>query len=191
MAAGHTIRSVLGAYGRFLAFLDGQDLLDRDGGPTDRLTPAVFDRYVAVLRQTCAPITIVSYVAILGLMVQTMAPERDWGWVWRIHSRLKRHAKPVRDKRARVVSAATLLALGAELMQQARTEDLPDKERLLRFRDGLMIAALICMPLRQSNFLAIRIGHELVQAGEGWALRFGKEATKDGRAQCLPWPPEL
>lgn len=186
-----TIRSVLGAYGRFLAFLDDQDLLDRKGGPADRLTPAVLDRYVAVLRQTCAPITVVSYVAVLGLMVQAMAPERDWGWVWRVHGRLKRRAKPVRNKRARVVPAAGLLALGDELMRQAQTEDLPDKERLLRFRDGLMIAALICMPLRQSNFLSIRIGHELVQAGEGWALRFGKEATKDGRAQCLPWPPEL
>lgn len=186
-----TIRSALGGYGRFLAFLDGQGLLDQKGGPADRLTPAMLDRYVALLRQTCAPITVVSYVAILGLMVQAMVPDQEWGWVWRVHSRLKRRAKPERNKRALVVSAADLLVLGDELMQQARMEDLSDKERLLRFRDGLMIAALICRPLRQSNFLSIRIGHELVQAGEGWALHFGKEATKDKRAQHMFWPTEL
>jgi integrase/recombinase XerD len=186
-----TIRAAVGAYGRFLAFLEAQGLLDREGAPADRLTPFVLDRYVAKLRETCAPVTVASYVATLSMMVQVLAPGKDWNWVWHAHRRLKRRAEPIRNKRARVVPAADLLALGDELMRQARTEDMPDKERLLRFRDGLMIAMLICRPVRLSNFLHIRIGHELVQAGNGWALCFDKDATKDGRAHHFPCPPEL
>jgi integrase len=187
-----TRRSAVGAYGRFLAFLAAQNLLDPEGGPGERVTPLIIERYVAEVRATCSSVTVANYVAVLGMMVQAMVPGRDWTWLWEIHARLQRLATPSRGKRARVVPAADLVALGHDLMAEGE-ELAPHAARpaALAYRDGLMIALLASRPVRQANFLAVEIGRHLIRVADGWILRFEAGETKTRQFLELPLPAAL
>lgn len=185
-------RSAVGAYGRFLAFLDAQDALDPAAGPGDRVTSAILERYIAAVRATCSSVTVASYLGVLGMMIQAMVPERDWTWLWRVQARLQRLATPSRNKRARVVPAADLVALGRDLMAEAEgLVPQARREAALAYRDGLMIALLASRPVRQANFLAIEIGGHLLRLGEGWLLRFEGHETKTRQPLELTLPTAL
>ncbi len=185
-------RAAVGAYGRFLAFLAARGELDPAAGPGGRVTPASVERYVAAVRATCSSVTVASYVGVLGMMIQAMVPERDWAWIWQVQSRLQRLATPSRNKRARVVPAADLVALGHDLMAEA--EPLAAhaaRQAALGYRDGLMIALLASRPVRQANFLAIEIGRHLLRRGDGWLLRFEGHETKSRQPLEFPLPTAL
>ncbi|MBK1659852.1 site-specific integrase [Paracraurococcus ruber] len=173
-------RAALGVYGRFLAFLDARGTLDPTAGPGDRVTPALLNAYVSAVRSSCAPVTAASYVGVLGMTVQAMVPGRDWAWLWQVQARLQHLAVPSRNKRARVVPAAELVALGHDLMAEAG-QPAAARQAALAYRDGLMIALLASRPLRQANFLAIEIGRHLLREGDAWLLRFEGRETKTGQ----------
>jgi integrase/recombinase XerD len=177
-----TRRSAVGAYGRWLAHLAAEGALDPAAEPAERVTPEAIRRYLAVLEPACSSITVANYIAVLVMMLQALAPERDWAWLSQVQARLQRRATPSRDKRPRLVPAAELFALGLDLMAEAEAAPAGEAvEAALAFRDGLMIALLATRPLRQRNFLAIEIGRHLLQVGEGWRLTFGGEETKTRR----------
>lgn len=129
---------------------------------------------------------------MLDMVLRALAPDRDWIWLRRVTRRLLNRAEPSRNKRARVVPAADLLQLGLDLMQNAEAGGtLSHKDRLLAFRDGLMITTLISRPLRRSNFLSVEIGRHLLPVGAGWSLTFTAGETKAGRRLEVSYPPEL
>ena len=148
-------------------------------------------RYLAALRSSCALVTLASTVDWLAMTIRVLAPERDWSWLGAVHRRLQRRAEPSRNKRARVVPAADLYAFGLELMRQGQCKGGQEKNGLLAFRDGLMIASLVSRPLRASNFMAIEIGRQLSRVGAGWALCFPAAETKNARPLEFPYPAEL
>ncbi len=179
-----TTRAVVGAYCRWLAFLAQDGQLDAGLAPEARITPAAVRRYVDWLRVRCAPVTLAGYLAWLSMMAQAMAPGRDWRWLQAVQARLQRHARPIRNKRPRVVPAQALLQLGLDLMARAEATEtslagMPAAAR--DFRDGLMIALLAARPLRQHNFLGIEIGRHLRKLGDGFVLTFAAEETKNWR----------
>ncbi len=177
-----TRRSAVGAYGRWLAHLEAGGALDSAAGPAERVTPEAIRRYLAVLQSACSSTTVASYIAVLAMTLKALAPERDWTWLSQVQARLQRRAAPSRDKRARIVPAAELFALGLDLMAEAEAALEGDEvDAALAFRDGLMIALLATRPLRQRNLLAIEIGRHLLQVGEGWLLAFGGDETKTRR----------
>jgi integrase len=187
-----TTRAVVGAYGRWLAFLAQESQLDVDLAPEARITPEAVRRYVAWLQARCAPVTLAGYLAWLSMMAQALAPDQDWRWLQTVQARLQRHAKPIRDKRPRVVPVQELLKLGLELMAKAETTE-PSSPRMLAaaardFRDGLMIALLAACPLRQRNFLGIEIGRHLCKLSAGFVLVFAAEETKNARPLEVPVP---
>ena len=187
-----SIRAALSVYGALLAFLDRHGLLIIEQSPSDRLTPAVLDSYVAALRSSRSTVTVASYVGVLGMMLQALEPDADWSWLRLVHRKLKHRAEPSRNKRARIVPAAELLALGQDLMWEGQFgTGLDPQQRLLAYRDGIMIATLICLPMRVSNFLGIEIGCQLFRVSKGWALSFSTEETKNHRALRFPYPAEL
>src|SRR3546814_2708771 len=55
-------------------------------------------------------------------------------------------------------------------------------------RDGLIIALLICCPVRIANLTAIEIGNHLVAADDGYVLTFRSEETKNGDEINLELP---
>lgn len=118
-----------------------------------------------------------------------MFPDRDWTWMRGVIRNLAYLAKPVRDKRAKIVSARELLDYGFELLARAEGEDGGSAlDRALLYRDGLMIAMLAARPFRESNFAPIVIGQHLVKRGAAYWLCFEGSETKNHRPIELPVP---
>jgi len=190
-----TSKSLVGAYGRWLAYLADHGEVDPAATPTARMTPETIRAYVHYLQQNCASVTVASYIGVLSMMVQAMVPDQDWRWLRSMQARLQRVAKPMRNKRPRIVPAGELLQLGLDLMAGATAGEAnqqpPCNEDARDFRDGLMIAWLATQPLRQRNFLMIEIGRQLIQTTSGYELVFTAEETKNHRPLELPLPPAL
>jgi integrase/recombinase XerD len=187
-----TLKAAIGAYGRWLDFLARHDLLDVNQGPADRVTIANIGTYITDLRGRCSSVTLTSYIGILGTMVNAMAPDVGWEWLWRVQARLQKHAVPSRDKRARIVSSGELLALGKELMARAEAMGgVPSLHAALLYRDGMAIALLTLCPLRRTNFVNITFNRNLVPVGEGYTLCFSKDETKNKQRLEIPFPMEL
>jgi site-specific recombinase XerD len=187
-----TLHAAVGAYGRWLAYLNDHGGLDHGLGPGERLTPDAMRGYVTYLRIGRSSTTVASYIGVLSMMVQAMAADRDWRWLQAVQSRLRRRAEPTRNKRCRIVPVSDLLTLGLDLMAHAETTRLRSRRKTaLEFRDGLMIALLAARPLRQRNFIAIEIDRHLVRTGAGYALCFAAGETKGRRALEFAFPAGL
>ncbi|MBN8891559.1 MAG: hypothetical protein BGP12_15245 [Rhodospirillales bacterium 70-18] len=187
-----TVRAAIGEYGRFLAFQHEHGLLDPNNGPGNRVTPTTLRAYVDFLQARCSSKTVASYIGILGMMIQAMAPATDWRWLWDLQTKLQRKSKPSRNKRSKLVPSRELVRLGQDLMVQAESAtDLPAMRAALAFRDGLMIALLALRPLRQLNFIAIQIGCHLIRDGESYSLCFTAGEMKAGRPLEFPYPTAL
>jgi site-specific recombinase XerD len=99
-------------------------------------------------------------------------------------------AKPVTDKRGRIVSSRDLYDLGIELMQAAEA-----RSTLLKaagaYRDGLMIALLAARPVRRRNLASIEIDRQLTRKGDCYWLCFSADKVKTHRALEFPLPRAL
>jgi integrase/recombinase XerD len=96
----------------------------------------------------------------------------------------------VRDKLACMVPASELLDLGIGLMDtcdRGRNETY----KATRYRDGLMIALLICCPMRLKNLASLVIGQHLMFDGCAYCLKLTAAETKSGRPYYAAIPVEL
>lgn len=179
--APHTRAGIISAYGRWLTWLRIHAHLDAGAAPEHRATPKTVAAYVEDLQRINASSTVLLRIRSLACALNAMVPGMNWDWLWKIGSRLKRKAHPVRTKSDHLVPQATLLALGRRLMADAESRrEGAASRRAVRYRDGLMIALLAARPLRRRNFTAIQIGRNLVRSGAGYVLLFGAEETKTG-----------
>ncbi|MBS0562404.1 MAG: hypothetical protein JSR21_20340, partial [Proteobacteria bacterium] len=130
-------------YGRRLAWLAHNGILDAEQGVAERATEAAIERYVADLRSRYASTTVVAFVVSLLSALTVMAPKQDWTALRETINGLKRFAAPARDKHSRIVEAYELRDFGEELMARADAMDTDSSwRRPVMFRDGLMIALL-------------------------------------------------
>ena len=188
----NTLRRHRGSYGRFLAWLADQGLLDPDLPAGDRATPAAVAAYVAELQARNASGTVLVRLQSLAVVLRWLAPEQERPWLKRILARLAAMAQPVRDKRSRLQRADELVRLGFKLMAQAEAgAGLRPRVRARLYRDGLMIACLAYRPLRLANFIGLELGRHLQRRGTGWWLEIPAAATKTRRAISLPFPAPL
>ena len=98
-----------------------------------------------------------------------MDPRADWSWLRRLQGRVRAAHVPARDKRARLVGADELFALGCRMLGEAGESDSgTPRQRALRYRDGLVVALLAARPLRRGNLAGLRLGHSLVRRGQEW-----------------------
>ena len=187
-----TRRSVIKAYGRWLAWLAQENLLEESELPIARATPSRVTAYVNHLRGTVGSTGVWSYVQSLGMALAAMASESDLDWLWKISRRLAQVASPTKAKRDRIVPARDLTALGLRLMTEAEV-DLHGKvcEIAARYRNGLMIALLAARPVRMRNLQSISLGAQLRRRTNGYSLHFGAEETKNVRELYLVLPAEL
>ena len=171
------------AYGRWLTWLQLSGLLDAALRPAERVTLTNVGRYIADLQTAGnSPYTVLGRVRDLLHAMRALEPKEDWGWLRRLINRLRRCVKPVRNKRALVVSSYLILSFGLELMAEAEGPGGGSMfARASRYRDGLMIALLAARPLmRRRNFASIEIGKHLVKEGPHYCLRFEGKETKTG-----------
>ena len=93
--------------------------------------------------------------------------------------------------RLHLVTSEQLYSLGIELMDKADTSESTRKADAFQYRDGLIIALLAVIPLRRRTLAALRIGENLVQCGDLWALDIPAQDTKTRRALDYPLPTQL
>ncbi|MBR0662238.1 site-specific integrase [Neoroseomonas oryzicola] len=194
-------RSAAGAYGRWLGWLQSRDVALSNEAPSDRFTEERTRAYVAFLQHGRSPVTVASYLGLLCMTVVALFPDRDWAWLRGTQARLARRAKPVRDKRSRLVPVGGLEQLGLDLLERSGSElDKPrtgeaDRRRVLAaardYRDGLMIALLASRAPRLKNLLGIEIGVQLRDTAGLATLHFAASEMKDKKARTMSWPRNL
>jgi integrase/recombinase XerD len=183
-------RRIASAYGTWLAWLDGQGLLDPSAAPASRATRDLVRIYAKDLQTSHSPFYVQGSVQHLGDALRVMTPDRDLRWITRGAWRLRNRAVPVRDKRARLQSPKRLVALGVRLMEVAEAEAV-SLESAMTFRDGLVIAFLAYRPLRAKNLTMISCDQHLIRRGDGWWVAFIGKEMKAKRPLEFPFPAAL
>jgi integrase len=180
------------AYGNWLRHLQDHGLLDVDASPASRLTAANLRSYLAELRRRTSHSTVLTQLAHLSSAIAAMDPAADRSLIKLALSRLTPLARPVRDKRARLMAPTVLLGLGQCLMAEWQVRQAHDPRlNAMDYRDGLMIAFLALCPIRLANLAAMRLGIHLVLAAGGPRVVFEAAETKSHKALEFDFPEEL
>lgn len=175
------------AYGQWLSFLTREGLLD-GSPPGERVTDDRLRTFVQELSQRVAPASASMMVGALSRMLDVIEPDRDWAHLRMVYNHLKRTAVPSRDKLGHMVRAVDLLELGVRLMDSCGEVRSQPIHVATQFRDGLLIAMLICCPVRIKNIAMIEIGDHLTFDGSQYLLQFSREEVKTGTAYAAALP---
>jgi integrase/recombinase XerD len=166
-------------YRYWLSWLAEKGLCDPNLRPADRVTRERVENYIAELKPTRSPYTVLCRVQNLYDALRAMAPEADWAWLLEIYRTLCAAVRPVRDKRPRLRSVEEVAALGERLMETAEAATrLSAVRRAVLFRDGLMVAMLSHRPVRLKNFAGMRLGRQLNKVGGNWHILLAAHETK-------------
>ena len=179
------------AYGRWLGFLARTGRLDPCSGPGARATPANVAAYLELLEADCTSVTRWGYLNELAIMLAVLAPGEDRPWLRRIVRRLHARMKPETDRDRRRLPAGRIYREGLAMMAEALAMP-SDAERLqpttdgplmreVTFRDGLMLATLIAVPLRRRSFTALEVGRHLVRHSDRFRLRLDARELKNAK----------
>lgn len=183
------------AYGRFLGWLKQHKGSLSSKSCVDAVTPKNIECYIAYLRETLAPHSVLTYFEGVTSFVAVTTPKIDVDWMNARYAKMKARAYSTRPKTAHIQHTATLVKLGIALMNEASAGDPlkgpPDIETALKFQAGLMIVVLAIAPLRIRNFQDIVIGRSLVYEHKRYLLRFSAAETKTGMKIEIPLPAEL
>jgi integrase/recombinase XerD len=178
------------AYGRWLGFLAEADPDRRITSGLDHLDRETLAGFLARLAAVLAPYTVRLYLTKLRVVALGLAPERRFTALTAVVRHLDRTARRARDKRARLVPARDLYALGVDLMRAAESRRTP-LQAAGTFRDGLMIALLAARPIRLSNLVSITIDQHLERQGDRYWLTFAAREVKNRRPLAFPLPEAL
>jgi integrase/recombinase XerD len=177
-------------YGRWLNYLARAGQLD--GAPADRATPTRVREYLAELRsQGISVRTQCNRISQLLSVMLAFAPEVDWRWLKRRFNRLDALAREHAQPAAPVLLSGDILdrtfaALNAfELVGEFSHAD------AITYRNWLMMAMLILVPIRRQNFAELAIGRQLKRIGEDWRIEISPDESKAGTPIILPVPRAL
>ncbi|MFP5512758.1 MAG: tyrosine-type recombinase/integrase [Alphaproteobacteria bacterium] len=187
-----TRRSRAANYGRWLTFLDQQDLLMPDARPGDRVTPDMVRSYIDLLRPTLAPLSLWTTIDQLAAIMPALAPDADWGWLRRTAGRLKRGAANRRPITPRIRNAADLYQRA--LAALSGIDGMPETRAFAHataFRDALMIALTVARPIRRRTLAGLRVGQHLRPTSDGFLIQLESEDLKCGGPMSFPLPASL
>jgi hypothetical protein len=182
------------SYARYLRFISDhhQNLLAH--APDHRINRELLAEYVKILKKTNRHSSICTLLHHLRLALKLICPQVDWSWFLTITKRIAASA-PHKAKKFGLVSIDQLHLLGIELMDAAVVDSQEkgevSKEIAMKYRDGLMIALLSAFVPRRRTIAAMRIGKQLIRAGNLWAIDIPAEDTKNKRAFDPPISPAL
>jgi len=171
------------AYGNWLRFLRDNGRLESAPLIGLRLNEENLRDYIATLRARASPNTVLTQLGYLSAAIAVMDPTVDRSLLKLALSRLTRGARPVRDKKSRLISPLVLLGLSQKLMADWQSRPAHDPRlNAMDYRDGFMIAVLALCPLRLENLAAIRIGQHLTFGSARPRFVFAAEEMKGRRS---------
>lgn len=178
------------AYGRWLGFLTERGFDGREKSGLDLFYAENVTSFVRRLSADLAPCSVRAYLTELYTVARAMAPDREFEFLRGATRHIWRTARPVTDKRGRLVASRDLYELGFELMTRAETRSTP-LQAAGDYRDGFMIALLAARPVRRRNLAAIEIDRQLTREGDRYWLSFPAEEIKTHRPLEFPLPRAL
>lgn len=178
-------------YGRWLSYLIFTGELDSLKTPADRVTLERIKEYVLMLQSQVVSETVWSYVTNLHQVVSVFAPERDWGWLYRITAKLKVLKRPAKNKLSRMVPAPDIASWGYNRLDQLAKIKVRQNSDSLNYRDALMVTMLIENPVRLRNLTMVRIEQHLKQDGDRYYLDFAPHEFKTDRYFTAHYPARL
>jgi hypothetical protein len=104
--------------------------------------------------------------------LRLICPRVDLSWLLTIAKRIAA-AAPCKSRKYHLVTSDRLYALGVELMDAVAASEAAkriSKAHAFEYRDGLVIALAVLIPLRPRTLVALRIGKQLVKTGDLWVL---------------------
>lgn len=185
-------RIVEQAYGQWLAWLlSGGEALDAHVLPQDRVIEARVDEFVEVLQARVSSASVGMMIGAFYRMMCVLAPASDWQWLRQKTQILKSIARPERNRLAHLTTPKQLYDLGIGLMRRSRGTGEDTYHAVTMGRDGLIIAMLICCPVRIKNLCELGIGVHLRFDVDRYWIALGEHETKTGRTYQGEYPPEL
>lgn len=168
-------------YTYWLRFLRRRGELEPLSPPGARVSPARLIAYVKELRRV-SPVARVTYVR--GIRYMLLAIDRDGqpACLAPMVRRLVRTAEPVRDQSHLLVAPSDMFYAGLARMDRV----LPLAEGVPKFagkyRDGLMMSAIVCKALRRRNFAGMLVGRNISRnVMDVYEVRFRPVETKARR----------
>lgn len=186
-----TRKTNLKHYARWLAWIDSEGVLDRSAAPWSRATPELIAAYAHHEIARVAQVTVSSSLIGLKCVLIKMNPDLDWTWFREVTNRLKVWAKPVRERRDRLLPASEMMATVLAELQQLGVLGCKSRRADLAFRDVLTIGILICCPIRLKNLASVCIGQHLQKVGDEWHLSFPASETKNNQDLTYILPQSL
>ena len=179
-------------YGRWLTFCELNGWLDRAALPAEIVTVQRLRPYVAELRATVSPYTVMGRLCELHATLSAMAPATDLKWLNRGISNLRNLGVDGRDKTDRLRPTRELFRSGLAHMDHVETRlDYSPYRRAWQFQRGLMLAFLAAQPLRRTNFASIVLGQHLRRIGREYEVVFHRNEPKNRIALKFLLPDEL
>jgi integrase/recombinase XerD len=182
-----TNRNIETGYGRWLGWLAYFNPHVLQQRPSERITNELVLTYVSLLETINGSHTILSRLKELYGAARVMGPGQDWRWIRKMESKIRARHRPVRPKRNRLVASDDLLGLGMDLMASTDSASTP-RLGAIRYRDGLLVAFLSCLPLRRKNLADLELYRTLTRQGTCWLLLFEPDDMKNGETFEIPWP---
>lgn len=167
-------------YGIWLAWLKSEGLLDEKAHPEERVTRVRLAAYLLAERALGnSARTLVNHAVCLDRMFEVLAPLEDWSWTLPMIHKLKSAVKSGKNH-SDLPSIRELFEIGIALMHKASQPVYGSpKQHAIWFRNGLAIALLAARPMmRRNNLAMIKIDHNLVKEGTGYALNFSGDEMK-------------
>jgi site-specific recombinase XerD len=189
--AAATRRTNIEHYGRWLAFLATQGLLDKACSAADRVTREAARTYVEQLRAKIAPRTVVSSLVGLKVMMKAMDPNQDWRWLADICNRLNRNSAPSKDKRSRMLPSGKIYRTAIKNLEKLSKTSLAKRVQIVGFRNSLMLALMTACPLRLKNFAGLTIGTDFLRVSHGWLIKIPGKEVKNGQPMSFDVPDRL
>jgi integrase len=190
--APHSWRKAERGYGRWLRWLSAANPELLILPAPQRVTKETLTGWRAHLEKFLAPMSCLSLVEDLLRAMTILAPDTVPDALKRMHASLRATARPSRNKRQRLASAADLAALGEVLMEEADAQSAwSPRKRAVTFRNGLATSLLAFRPLRIKNFGALRLGADIVQSAGRWHLVLTRRSTKNNRPHEAVFPDHL
>ena len=187
-----TLSVLQSSYGRWLHHLATCDPAALALDPAARITRERVATYVVELHQLNASLTIANRILGLERAALAFAPGGNWRWLRTLVNKLNRRAKPMRDKRARLLPPQDVFRAALDFMAAAETGTFTSaKKRAIAYRNGLVLAVPAARAVRIGNLGMVEIGKHLRRAGAGWQLYFDGTETKNHDVLELALPDEL
>lgn len=177
-------------YGQFLGWLQTIGDLDPEGDPVTQMTEDLVARFITERRAVVSDSNTYSNLRTLTMMMNCLAPEHDWTWIWRQGGAPRRREARAARRLPRLFPAGLLMhRLVAAMLEALAAPGGPPSATA--FRDYLIVAVAVTTALRSRNLAEMRFGLNLVQRKTGWEIIYDGSEVKNGEAVLGRLPPVL